>query len=223
MSLQNSLKHASFKVSRFEVIGNFIVDSSTLYRGVTIIFPLQPCRIKRFLLLPNICACCSLQFPENRSSSLMSQEWIYLTKTSNSAHEVASVDSSTWKKHWSWRCFCFIYHLVFHIFRPIWNAPLNSIAGRDIHLMLASLPSPKSCFTVFNKQGFTSVFSNHVSFFAWQFQVRLHMMPVLLGEISSKTLWRFKLASWLRKNSVTFVAWLECFVSKYRMNFEGFT
>jgi len=62
----------------------------------------------------------------------------------------------------------------------------SSIAGRDIRLMFASLPSPRSCFTVFNKQGFTSVFSNFVSFFAWQFQVRLHMMPVLLGETSSK-------------------------------------
>jgi len=133
----------------------------------------------------------------------MSPEWIYLTKTSNWAHEVTSVGSSTWKKHWSWRCFNFIYHLVFHIFRRIWNVPLNSFAGRDIRLVFASLPSPRGCLTVFNKQGFTSVFSNRVSFFAWQFQLRLHMVPVLLGETSSKIVWRFKLASWRRKNSLT--------------------
>jgi len=34
--------------------------------------------------------------------------------------------------------------------------------------------------------------------------VRLNMMPVLLGETSSKIVWRFKLASWRRKNSIRF-------------------
>ena len=217
-------KQASVKASTFDVIGNFIVDPSTFYRGVTIVFPLQPCRIEKDFYFSRTSALVVIfSSSQNRSASLMSPEWIYLTKTSNWTHEVTSVDSSTWKKHCSWRCFYFIYHLVFHIFRHIWNAPLNSIAGRPFHLMCASLPSPRSYFTVFNKQEFTSVFSNRASFFAWQFQVRLHMMPVFLGETSSKIVWRFKLASWRRKNSITFVAWLGCFVSKCRINFEGFT
>ena len=38
-------------------------------------------------------------------------------------------------------------------------------------------------------------------YFAWQFQVRRHMMPVFLVKTSGKiSLWCFKLASWRRKN-----------------------
>jgi len=49
------------------------------------------------------------------------------------------------------------------------------------------------------------------------------LYKVFLVETSSKiSLWRFKLASWRRKNSKLFVAWLGCFVSKCRINFEGF-
>ena len=33
------------------------------------------------------------------------------------------------KKHWNW-CFHFSYHLVFHIFRQIWSAPLINIAAK---------------------------------------------------------------------------------------------
>jgi len=54
--------------------------------------------------------------------------------------------------------------LLFHLSPGLSHLPAylkcasNSIAGRDIRLMFASLPSPRSCFTVFNKQGFTSIF-----------------------------------------------------------------
>jgi len=58
------------------------------------------------------------------------------------------------RKHW---CFHFLYHLVFHIFRPVWNAPLNSIAGKRYSSNFASLASLRSSSTVFNKQDFTSV------------------------------------------------------------------
>jgi len=136
------------------------VESNTFYGGVGIIFSLQLCKIERFLLLPNICTCW-LQFAVPHKTGtplLMSHEWIYLTKTSNWAHEVASVDSSTWKKSLELEMNHFIYHLVFHIFRHIWNAPLNNIVGRDIRLMFALLASPRCCFTVFNKQGVASIF-----------------------------------------------------------------
>jgi len=70
--------------------------------------------------------------------------------------------------------------------------------------MFALLACPRRCFAVFNKR-FHKHFSTRVKFFAWLFQVRLHMMLVFLVETSSKiSLLRFKLTSWHRKNSVTF-------------------
>ena len=144
MSLQNFFNRQVLRLPDLMSLVIFIVDFSTFCRGVTIIFSLQPCRIEKdfyFSRTSALVVVCSSS--QNRSSSLMSPEWIYLTKTSNWAHEVTSIDSSTWKKHWRWRCFYFIYHLVFQIFQHIWNAPLNSIAGRDIRLMFALLPPPK--------------------------------------------------------------------------------
>ena len=88
----------------------------------------------------------------------MSPEWIYVTKTSNWAHELTSVDSSTWKKALE------LEMLLFHLspglshLPTFWNVLLNSIAGRDINFMFALLSSPRRCFAVFNKQGFTIVF-----------------------------------------------------------------
>ena len=174
----------------------FIVESSTFYRGVTIIrvFPLH-CRMKRFLPFPNICTC-SLQF-------LTKQELnVSQLNTSHENKQLSTWSNICWlihKKHWSWRCFHFSYYLVFHIFRQIWSAPLINITEKRFssHVGLTSFSKKK--FLCFQQIGFTSVFTNGVSFFAWQFQVRL------LVETSGKiSLWCFKLASWRRKNSITF-------------------
>ena len=77
-------------------------------------------------------------------------------------------------------------------------------------------------FYCFQQTGFHKRFSNRVRFVALQFQMRLHMMPVLVEICGKISLRRFTLASWRRKNSITFVVWLGCFVSKCPINFEGF-
>ena len=164
MSLQKSLKQASVKASRFDVIGNFYRGfQHILQRSNNNISICNPAESKDFCFsrtsaLVVVCSSPKIGAP------LVSRIHIYLTKTSNWAHEVTSVDSSTWKKHWIWRCFCFIYHLVFHVFRHIWNAPLNSIAGRDIRLMFASLPSPRSVLLFSTNRVSQAFFSNRVSF-----------------------------------------------------------
>ena len=94
---------------------------------------------------------------------------------------------------------------------------------RYIRLIFASLASPKCSFTLFGHQGFTSLSPIVCVFLAWQFQERLHMMPVFLVKSSGAiSLWRFKLASWHRKNSQLFVACLGYFVFKCRINLAGF-
>ena len=121
---------------------------------------------------------------QNKNSTLMSPEWINLTKTSNWLHEVTSVESSTRKYKVG---DAFIYHLVFHIFQRIWNVPLNSIAGKrySSHVCL-TIVSPRSNFTVFNKR-FHKRSINRARFFAWQFQVRLHMKPAFFVKTCGKT------------------------------------
>jgi len=52
--------------------------------------------------------------------------------------------------------------------------------------MFASLPSPISSYTVSSKQVSQAFFSNRVRYFLLQFQVRLHMMHVILVETSGK-------------------------------------
>jgi len=49
--------------------------------------------------------------------------------------------------------------------------------------MFALLPFPRSSLDISNKRVSQEFFSNRVGFCAWQFQVRLHMMPhaCLLG------------------------------------------
>jgi len=69
--------------------------------------------------------------------------------------------------------------------------------------MFASLASPKSCFTVCNKQGFHKRFSNRVRLFTRQYQVRLHMMPVLVETSGKINLGRLKLAAYRRQNFLT--------------------
>ena len=63
-----------------------------------------------------------------------------------------------------------------------WNAPLNSIAGKRYspHFCLTSFS--KTYFYCFQQTGFHKGFSNRVSFFAWQFQVRLHNDACVLRE-----------------------------------------
>ena len=151
---------------------------------------------------------------------LMSPEWIHVAKTSNWAHEVTSVDSSTKSIGVG---DAFICHLVFHIFRHIWNAPLNSTAGKRYLFHVCLTTFSKKQLYCFQQTSFTSVYSNRVSFFVWQFQVRLHMRFVFSVKTSGKmSLWHFKLVSWRRKNSKLFVAWLGCFVSKCRNNCKDF-
>jgi len=135
------------------------VESSTFYRGVTIIriFPLPLCRFKIFLLLPNICTC-SLQFLTKHDLNVSRM---------NTRHENKQL--STWsnicwlihKKHWSWRCFHFCYYPVFHIFRQIWSAPLINIAENrySSHVGLTSFSKEVHCF---QETGFTSVFFSMV-------------------------------------------------------------
>jgi len=71
------------------------------------------------------------------------------------AREVTSVDKSTGKKNIGVG-HAFTYHLVVHIFRHIWDWPLNSITVEEIRLIFASLPSSGSSFTIFNKQFLTN-------------------------------------------------------------------
>jgi len=146
--------------------------------------------------------CCSSQ---NRSSSLMSPEWIDLTKTSNWAHEVTSVDSSTWKQNIADAMVSFI--IWSYIFRYTGNAPLNLVAGKrySSHFCLTTLSKKQSYYS--QQIGFHKRFSNRLRFFPGKFQARVHMKPVFLLTTSGKiSLWRFKLASWRRQNSKRFVA-----------------
>ena len=129
---------------------------------------------------------------QDGNSSLLSPEWMYLTKTSNWAHEETSVELFTWKDNTG---DAFIHHLVFHIFQHTWNAPLKFIAGKrySSHFFLTSFS--KKQFYCLQQTGFHKRFSNRVSFFTWQFQVRFHMKPVLLVKTSYKM-------------SLTFQTWL---------------
>jgi len=134
--------------------------------------------------------------PSVQYACLMSHEWIYLTKTSNRAHEVTSVDSSTRNENIgvvdafiSFITWSFTFSGISEMLR--WLVSLE----RDICLMFASPASPRSCFTVFNKQGFHKRFSNRVRLFSWQFQVQLHVMPVLVETSGKISLGRSKLAS----------------------------
>ena len=139
----------------------FIVESSTFYRGVTIIFPLQLCRIKKIFTSHEHLHLLSFAVQHKSGTPFsMSPEWIYLTKTSNWAHEVTSVDSSTWKKALESEMLSFHSSPGLSNLSTFWNVPLNSIAERDIRFVFALLASPRRCFTVFNKQGFTSVFQS---------------------------------------------------------------
>ena len=182
--------------------------------------PLQLCRIKKYFYLSGTYALlvvCS--FSQNNNSSFMFPEWIYLTKASNWAYEVTSVDSSVWKENIG---DAFIYHLVFHTFRHIWNAPLNSIGGRDICLIFASLASPRNSFIVFNKQGFTNIFP-----IAWGFCLAISRATsrdacLLGGEFRQDKSLTFQTRFMASEEYKLFVAWLGCFVSKRRINFEGF-
>ena len=175
------------------------MNSSTFYGGVTIIFPLQPCRIKRFLLLPNICACCSLQFPEIKSPSLS----IYLTKTSNWAHEVTSVNSSTWKKHWDGDAFISLITWSFTSSgiseMPLWTVSLEEIFVSCLpHYLLQEV------VLLFQQTGFYKQFFQSWEFFCLAMSSATSYDACLIGGTSSKIVWRFKVASWLRKNSITF-------------------
>ena len=197
------------------------MDSSTFYRGVTIIFPLQLCRIEKYFYFSRtsglVVVCSSSQ---NRNSTLMSPEWIYLMKTSNWAHEVTSVDSSMWKKHWSWRWFYFIYHLAFHIFRHMWNSPLNNIAVRDVRLTTFS----KKLFYCFQQTGF------HKRFFLimWCFRLAISNATsydacLIGGHFQQDSLtFQTHALDGVGRILYLFVAWLGCFVSKCCINFKGF-
>ena len=151
MSLQNSSKHASVTAARFDIIGNFYRGIQNILQSNNHISITTLQNRKIFVLLSNICPC-SLPFL-TKWELLLSVSWMNI---SHKNKKLSTWSNICWlihvKKHWSWRYFYFIYHLVFHIFRYIWNVPLNSIAGRDIRLMFDSLPSPRSCFTVFNKR-----------------------------------------------------------------------
>ena len=86
----------------------------------------------------------------------MSPEWIYLTITSNWAHEVTSDDSSTCKENIG---DAYIWFITWSFTssgiseRHLWIVSLE----RDVCLIFASLASPRNSFTVFNKQDFTSI------------------------------------------------------------------
>ena len=96
------------------------------------------------------------------------------------------------KKHW--RCFHFLSHLVFYIFPHIWNAPLNSIAGKRYLSNFCFTSFPRKVL-LFSTNWFHNGFSNRVSFFAWQFQVRLCMKPVFLVKTSGKMSLTFQTCS----------------------------
>jgi len=115
-------------------------------------------------------------------SSLMSPEWIYLTKTSNWAHEV-SIDSSTWKENIG---NAFIYHLVFHIFRYIWNTLLNRIVRKrySSHFCLTSFS--KKWLYCFQQSGFHKRFSNRVSVSCLAISSATSCAACVLGETSRR-------------------------------------
>ena len=134
-------------------------------------------------------------FSLNRSSASMSPESIYLTKTRKRAHEVTSVDSSTWKKTLEMLSFITWSFTSSNIPEMhLWIVGLS--LERDIRLIFASLASPRGIFTVFNKLGFTSV-SPIVSFFVWHgnFKCNFVMIPVFLVKTSGKMSLTFHLCS----------------------------
>ena len=185
--------------------GSTIAEESSISSNPTNAFPLQFLQSKKIFIFSRasaLVACCSSQ---NRSSSLMSPEWIYLTKTNNWAHEVTSVYSSTWKQNITDAMVSFITWS--YIFRHTWFAPLNRISGKrySSHFCLTTLSEKQSYCS--QQIGFHKPFSNRLRLFPGQFQARVHVMPVFLvttcGKISP---WRFKLASESRKNSKRFVA-----------------
>jgi len=94
---------------------------------------------------------------QNRISSL-NVSWMNISHENKRLSTWSNIGRLTHRKHWSWRCFHFIYHLVFHIFRHISNAPLISIAGKSYssHVCLASFS--KKLFYCFQQTGASQVF-----------------------------------------------------------------
>ena len=162
-----------------------------------------------------VVVCSSLQ---NRSFSLMSPERIYFTKTSNWAHEVTFTASSTWKENIR---NAFIHHLVFHIFRHIWNTLLNRIVRKrySSHCCLTSVSKKWLC--CFQQSGFHKLFSNRVSVSCLAISSATSYYACVLGETFR---WDKSLTF-----QTCFVALEEfqtsclgCFVSKCCISLEGF-
>ena len=165
-----SSKHASVKASRFDVIDHFYRGlQHILQRSNNHIFTATLQNRKTFYFARTSALVVVRSSSQNRSSSLMSPEWIYLTKTSNWAHEVKSVDSFTWKKNSSRRCFYFIYHLVFHIFR---NSEMCLWTVSQEEIFLSCLPHYfcKKLFYCIQQTGFHKRFSNRASFLLGNFK-----------------------------------------------------
>jgi len=88
------------------------------------------------------------------------------------------------KNHLSWRCF--------HLSPGLSHLPAHLKCASEWYRWMRY--SSYVCLTSFSKMLFYCFqqtrlrkhFSNRLSFFAWQFQVRLHMMPVVLMETACK-------------------------------------
>jgi len=193
------------------------VESSTFYRGVTIIFSLQLCRIKNDFYISRTSALVVCSPVKNRSSSF-NVSWM------NISHENKQL--SIWSNI-SWlirlKKALELEMLLFHLLPSLshvpifWNAPLNSIAGSDIRFMFALLASPKHCFTVFNKQGFTSVFP-----IVWVFCLVISSATSYDACLLGGNFRQDKSLTLHGVGTLHGVAWLGCFVSKCPYQFQRF-